>query len=186
MKLAALRLATVLTCILVSPLLHAQQPSTTAPRNSEPAPKPADVWMFVAPAKANVLVAPATRARPVERLDRRTRVRVTNQTKGWFEVEVDGGDVKGWMRVADLAEKRPAPGKLTDRQLRRTLIDRSIADYDGNCPCPYNTDRIGRSCGGRSAWSRAGGSEPYCYEKDVPQEEVDALRREQEGAGGTP
>lgn len=35
--------------------------------------------------------------------------------------------------------------------------------YQGSCECPYDTDRRGRRCGGRSAYSRAGGSPGMCY-----------------------
>ena len=31
------------------------------------------------------------------------------------------------------------------------------------CPCPYDLDRRGNECGGRSAYSRPGGSSPVCY-----------------------
>lgn len=34
------------------------------------------------------------------------------------------------------------------------------------CTCPYDMDRAGRQCGGRSAYSKAGGSGPSCYEND--------------------
>lgn len=33
----------------------------------------------------------------------------------------------------------------------------------GSCECPYDTDSAGRSCGGRSSYSRSGGSEGSCY-----------------------
>jgi hypothetical protein len=56
---------------------------------------------------------------------------------------------------------------LSDGQIRKILIDESIAAYSGNCPCPYSTARNGSRCGKRSAWSRAGGEEPLCYAKDV-------------------
>lgn len=36
---------------------------------------------------------------------------------------------------------------LSDAQIRRAIIQESLASYPGNCPCPYNTDRAGRSCG---------------------------------------
>jgi hypothetical protein len=66
--------------------------------------------------------------------------------------------------------------KLTDAQIKQVLIDESIAAYAGNCPCPYNTDRRGRSCGRRSAYSREGGESPLCYPKDVTREMVQAYR----------
>lgn len=64
----------------------------------------------------------------------------------------------------------------TDDEIRQELIRQSIASYPGNCPCPYNRDRAGRRCGGRSAYSRPGGAAPLCYESDVPQAMVDAYR----------
>lgn len=63
-----------------------------------------------------------------------------------------------------------------DNAVRRTIIRASIADYPGNCPCPYNRDRAGRSCGRRSAWSRPGGYSPKCYAGDVSAAEVKAYR----------
>lgn len=36
----------------------------------------------------------------------------------------------------------------------------------GSCDCPYDTDSAGRRCGGRSAYSRPGGSQPVCYFED--------------------
>ncbi len=46
-------------------------------------------------------------------------------------------------------------------------IRQSIAAYPGSCPCPYSTDRAGRRCGARSAYSRPGGRAPLCYPADV-------------------
>jgi hypothetical protein len=40
------------------------------------------------------------------------------------------------------------------------------AAVSGSCECPYDTDRRGRSCGARSAYSRPGGSNPVCYAGD--------------------
>ena len=62
--------------------------------------------------------------------------------------------------------------RLTDGQIRKILIEESIAAYSGNCPCPYSTMRNGRSCGRRSAYSREGGEAPLCYAKDVTGEMV--------------
>ena len=64
----------------------------------------------------------------------------------------------------------------TDDAIRRILIEESIAAYSGNCPCPYNSMRNGRSCGGRSAWSRPGGQSPLCYPDDVSPEDIAAYR----------
>ena len=72
-----------------------------------------------------------------------------------------------------------------DDEIKQKLIRESIARYSGSCPCPYSTDRAGRRCGERSAYSRIGGSEPLCYESDVSQEMVDEERLDEQSAGAT-
>jgi len=62
-------------------------------------------------------------------------------------------------------------------QTRQRIIRQSIAAYPGPCPCPYSVMRNGRSCGGRSAWSRPGGYAPKCYPSDISAAEVAAERR---------
>lgn len=66
---------------------------------------------------------------------------------------------------------------LTDAEIRAALIAESRSAYSGNCPCPYDTDRAGRRCGKRSAYSRPGGAAPLCYDRDVTKEMVQAYRR---------
>lgn len=66
--------------------------------------------------------------------------------------------------------------EASDAEIRAYLVEQSIASYSGSCPCPYNTDRAGRRCGGRSAYSRPGGASPRCYPADVPAEEIRAIR----------
>jgi hypothetical protein len=65
---------------------------------------------------------------------------------------------------------------LTDAQLRQRIIQQSLSSYSGNCPCPFNVDRAGRRCGGRSAWSRAGGAQPVCYPDEISDEQVRQYR----------
>lgn len=65
----------------------------------------------------------------------------------------------------------------TDAQIKQEIISASIASYRGSCPCPYNTDRAGRRCGARSAYSRPGGASPLCFENDVTQKMVDDYRK---------
>lgn len=59
-----------------------------------------------------------------------------------------------------------------DNKIKDKIIQQSIDAYSGRCPCPYFTDRAGRRCGGRSAYSRAGGASPLCYRTDVSREMV--------------
>ncbi len=72
-------------------------------------------------------------------------------------------------------------GPSSEQQIRRQIIEESIASYPGRCPCPYNVTRNGSACGGRSAWSRRGGYAPICYEREVTQEMV-RERQKQERA----
>ena len=76
-------------------------------------------------------------------------------------------------------EKDPAcyeQPALSDAEIRKELVRRSIALYPGWYPCPYNVDRGGRRCGGRSAYSRPGGRSPICYDSDVTQGMVERFR----------
>ena len=68
----------------------------------------------------------------------------------------------------------------TDEEIKRILVGQSIARYSGSCPCPYNTDRAGRRCGARSAYSRPGGASPLCYTTDVTDAMVQAYREQTE------
>lgn len=70
-----------------------------------------------------------------------------------------------------------ARGALSDDQIRKAIIRESIAQYPGNCPCPYNSASNGSSCGRRSAWNRAGGYAPSCYPKDVSQSQIKQYRQ---------
>jgi hypothetical protein len=65
----------------------------------------------------------------------------------------------------------------TDAEIKQAIIAESIAQYRGSCPCPYSTDRAGRNCGRRSAYSRPGGASPLCYAQDVSQRMVDDYRK---------
>ncbi len=68
--------------------------------------------------------------------------------------------------------------RMTDAQVRAAMIQDSLSTYSGNCPCPYNTMRNGRACGGRSAYSRPGGRAPICYPRDVSNAAVERFRRQ--------
>lgn len=77
--------------------------------------------------------------------------------------------------AAALSLAAPAAAQ-TDAQIAQRLIRQSIAAYPGSCPCPYNTDRAGRRCGARSAYSRPGGAAPLCYARDVTPAMIRAAR----------
>lgn len=78
--------------------------------------------------------------------------------------------------VLVLSAAAPALAAMTDAEVKRAIIQESIASYPGNCPCPYNLMRNGRACGGRSAYSRPGGYSPICYASQVTSEMVRQYR----------
>lgn len=65
---------------------------------------------------------------------------------------------------------------LSEAQIKQEIIRESIEAYPGRCPCPYHTDRAGRRCGQRSAYSRPGGEAPVCYVQDVTPDMVAAWK----------
>ncbi len=70
-----------------------------------------------------------------------------------------------------------AEQNISDDDIREMMIRDSIASYPGNCPCPYNRASNGSRCGKRSAWSRAGGYAPLCYDADISIEIVEKFRK---------
>ena len=77
-----------------------------------------------------------------------------------------------YFTVGVLVVVTPALAFQSDAQIRQRMIRESISSYPSSCPCPYNTDRAGRSCGRRSAYSRPGGYAPICYARDVSDAQV--------------
>ena len=70
----------------------------------------------------------------------------------------------------------PMPERMSDAQVRRSIIRRSIAEHPGPCPCPYSVRASGTTCGALSAYSRRRAA-PRCYARDVSDAEVLAWRR---------
>lgn len=74
-----------------------------------------------------------------------------------------------------VAQARQSP--ISDDAIAKQIIEASIAEYPGNCPCPYNAARNGSACGRRSAYTRPGGYSPKCYRKDVTAEDIAEYRQ---------
>jgi len=81
--------------------------------------------------------------------------------------------------LASISYADAAPKKPTDTQIKKAIIKESIANYPGNCPCPYSVARNGSGCGRRSAYSKPGGYSPICYESDVTNEMIKEWRERQ-------
>jgi hypothetical protein len=90
--------------------------------------------------------------------------------------ENKAADLASKIERAASAQRASSARRLSDSRIKSLLIQESIAEYGGNCPCPYNSASNGSSCGRRSAYSRAGGAEPLCYPRDVTADMVQSYR----------
>lgn len=153
--------------------------------NNKPIIKPTlENILYVSGSVVNLRAKATTNSRIVSKLPRGTKVHMNGSKSGkWIPITVDKSNVLGWMYGDFLKETKPvinatpkqtakkrsiaAPTIREIRDARKVIIRQSIRSYPGSCPCPYNRDRAGRKCGGRSAWSRPGGYSPSCYASDV-------------------
>lgn len=172
----------------VEPTIPTSQPNQTTNSQTRPTVSPdVSTYLFVTGNRVNQRQGPSTEFAPMGQLSKGARVRLVRSSDGWTEVVSSLG--AGWMSSRYLSrsapEVAPARQQPTRRQVaaptsreiqvaREAIIRQSIASYPGSCPCPYNVDRGGRRCGGRSAWSRPGGYSPICYDSDVSQSRLDS------------
>lgn len=160
-----------------------------------PAPAPAPDYVFVTGSRVNLRAGPSTDFARVGAFDRGTKLVLLGDRAGWAKVTgaINGTPTTGWMSQRYLSLQPPAipaarPAPTPKRTIaaptsaevsaaQRAIIQQSIANYAGSCPCDYNRDRAGRRCGKRSAWSRPGGASPLCYASDVKRSHLVAYFR---------
>lgn len=116
-------------------------------------------------------------------LPRGQHVEVRANTGDWASVTVPALRLNGYVAARYLsleciAGEELTRARLTDAQIAEILFARSRTSYAGSCPCPYNTDRAGRRCGARSAYSRPGGASPICYASDIRPAAIARFRTE--------
>jgi hypothetical protein len=89
--------------------------------------------------------------------------------------------IKLWLTLlfVCIATYSYADPDLTDDEIANILIQESISNYSGRCPCPYNLMKDGRRCGGNSAYSKPRGESPLCYREDVTEELIGEWREGQ-------
>jgi hypothetical protein len=80
----------------------------------------------------------------------------------------------GWATLAAVGQTTAT--QPSDDDIRRLLMQQSVAVYSGSCPCPNSRNRGGARCGGNSAYSRPGGERPLCYPSDVTAEMIRRYR----------
>lgn len=143
-----------------------------------------NIPLFVTGSIVNARSGPGTTFPVLAKLKYGTKVHKVLSEGEWVKIELSSSSFNLWMHGNYLSKRKPeiiAPAKKTTVKKRsvrppttrevtlatKEIISQSIRSYPGSCPCPYNRDRGGRRCGGRSAWSRPGGYSPMCYESDV-------------------
>lgn len=57
--------------------------------------------------------------------------------------------------------------RMTDEEIRKILIEESLASYSGPCPCPYSYAPNRSQCAGASAYSMLKAPYLLCYDADV-------------------
>lgn len=106
------------------------------------------------------------------------RVQVIERTNSegydWFQVKFPRSGVVGWIRgdfvstgTAQESSETPVTESPVTESPTPAVGTPIRAAMSGRCQCPYDTDSRGRSCGGRSAYSRPGGEAPQCYVGDT-------------------
>lgn len=128
----------------------------------------------------------------IDRLNNGYKVEIIEAGTEWTHVRDPLTRREGWVASHLLTEK-PSPETetkkkqslpdlkknipiISDAVIIQKIIVASLAEYDGPCPCPYNRDKRGHSCGKRSAYSRPGGASPVCYPQDVTKQMLQAWR----------
>jgi hypothetical protein len=75
----------------------------------------------------------------------------------------------------------PAPAtaqRYHDDDVRRMMIEESLARFGAECPCPYSYAWNGRQCANNSAYMKRQGETPLCYPNDISQRDVILYRRQ--------
>lgn len=166
------------------------RPAVTAAPKAQPLPSEPSEVRFVTASSLNIRSAPNTAGDVIGKLQNGHQVSVLERSNGWLLIETRPG-VNGWISEQYTSANpdppsasQPAQALLTspatavDRDaIIQKIIERSIRNYSGNCPCPYNTMRNGRRCGGNSAYSKPGGRSPICFASDVTEAMISAFRQ---------
>ncbi|WP_108398901.1 DUF4236 domain-containing protein [Devosia submarina] len=173
----------------ITPSIVAEPSLAPAPKIQLPAAYTPPELRYVAASALNIRTAPNTSGNVIGTLPNGHQVSVLRRENGWLLVQSAPG-TEGWISErytsstrTELTSSQPAqalfsaPAPEIDRDaIVQKIIERSIQNYSGSCPCPYNTMRNGRRCGGNSAYSKPGGRSPICFSADVTEAMIAAFR----------
>lgn len=126
----------------------------------------------------------------IDRLDVGRKVELIEVQNDWSRVRDTLTLKEGWIASRFLKDREPEtkpveppkqkptsiPPALAPSVVIQRIITESVASYPGSCACPYSTDRGGRRCGNRSAYSKPGGYAPICFAQDVTKSMIEAYR----------
>lgn len=178
--------------------LNSQHDSAPSAQPLKAPERKANLTRWVSGNRVAFRAGPGTEFRTIDRYGRGRRLTLLSAFGSWTKVRDELTSQEGWIASDYLTDKAPAKPS-PERRAKRTadeptavtvprisnsaivqkIIAESITEYlsnTGNCPCPYNRDRRGRRCGGRSAHTRPGGESPICYASDVTPEMIEAFR----------
>lgn len=171
-----------------APSAVVKSPAAATP-TTQPTPSAPSEVRYVTASSLNVRTAPNTSGDVIGKLQNGHQVSVLRRDNGWLLIKPAPG-MEGWIseqytsatpestiasQPAQALFSAPEPQIDRDAIIQK-IIERSIRNYSGNCPCPYNTMHNGRRCGGNSAYSKPGGRSPICFPSDVTEAMIAAFR----------
>ncbi len=169
---------------------------TQKPELPTPVASPETARRYVQGSGVAFRETPSSQGKILDRFDKGRRVGLVETGDGWSRVRDELTQKEGWvasrfLTMAVKQEEQPrseanSPQKLPqlkvpvlpDTTIIQRIIANSLNSYSGSCACPYSTDRGGRKCGSRSAYSKPGGYAPVCYPQDVTAAMIEAFRRQ--------
>ncbi|MES5097837.1 SH3 domain-containing protein [Agrobacterium sp. BA1120] len=126
----------------------------------------------------------------IDRFDVGRKVELIEVQNDWSRVRDSLTLKEGWIASRFLKDREPEakaaeppkqkptniPPAIAPSVIIQRIITESVASYPGSCACPYSTDRRGKRCGNRSAYSKPGGYAPICFAQDVTNSMIEAYR----------
>jgi len=169
---------------------------TTAEVPKQTVQTTAEAPRWIRGSKVALRAGPGKEHAIIDRFNNGRRVDLLLIDGEWSKVHDGLTRREGWIASRFLADREPAKRKpaakkeepakrepavvakpqISDATIAEQIIAASIANYSGNCPCPFNRDRAGRRCGKRSAYSRPGGQSPICFVGDVTPDMIASFR----------
>lgn len=181
------------------PTIETTPPSPLVSINSQGSDTDFGTLLFVRGRKVALREGPGKQFGIIDRYDIGRQLSLIQQEGDWSKVKDSLTMREGWISASLLTSDRPkeepkpkaqetepleAPPKtpslprISDALVVQRIIAGSISMYSGSCACPYSTDRRGRRCGNRSAYSKPGGYAPICFAEDVSAEMIHSFREQ--------